>query len=221
MGRNGKSKHRVTSKDQVKYTYTDKIAMHAADGNPQGTLRAFEAMCGAGLKPNEITYGTVINAYAQQGQTAGALETFEAMCGAGLKPNEITYNTVINAYAQQGQTAGALETFEAMRGAGLKPDKFTYCTVLMAMHRGGHCATLRDVMRNMKVDGVQWDTHVLYAALRCARDRKTKEQIFKRKVGTTGGNDYVRKALIGGLGVERTDALIREARARYPGLVWK
>ena len=73
----------------------------------------------------------------------------------------------------------------------------------------------------MKEDCVQWNTYLLYAALRCARDRKTKEQIFKRKVGTTGGNDHVRKALIGGLGVKCTDALIREARARYPGLVWK
>jgi len=98
-----------------------------------------------GLKPTEVTYGSLMLACERTGSVKGVTRIFRAMqeqsqsdddtasTSDNIQPNEIIYGTAISCFRKAGQPERTIALFRKMINDGLTPNVATFNTVLMAL----------------------------------------------------------------------------------------
>jgi len=92
-----------------------------------------------GLRPTEVTYGTLMLACERVGSAKGVIQIFKAMkqqqeeSDNSVLPNEIIYGTAISCFRKAGQPQCAATLLYKMVNDGLAPNIATFNTVLTAL----------------------------------------------------------------------------------------
>ncbi|CAM9593340.1 unnamed protein product [Heterosigma akashiwo] len=107
-----------------------------------------------GLKPDEVTYGTLIYAYAEGGQPQKALDAL-----AEMRPGAASltcYNNALHACKEAGWWEQAVGLFDEMEKRKLQPSSYTYSALISACEKAeayGKAVELFFKMQNANVEG--------------------------------------------------------------------
>lgn len=76
-----------------------------------------------GLKPNDITYGTLIKGYAKTNNLEKMMKKYEEMKVNGVKPTQKTLTMIMDAYGKNKDFGSAVVWYKEMESSGLPPDQ--------------------------------------------------------------------------------------------------
>lgn len=144
-------------------TYTSAIDCcgKCDDGDGATAVQLLDRMVRRGLKPNQITYGSVISAQAKRGSAQMASSVLKQMIAAGLQPSVVAFNAVLDAHGKcdDGSAAEALLLFESMPEHNLKANIITITSAIAAQakQKDGSAETAAQLLEKAVLDGIRPD----------------------------------------------------------------
>ena len=131
------------------------LAALGDDGHLDAARSVYEAMIDAGLRPTQVTYGTLIARAGSCRQPKVAVSYYREMLRRGIQPDAQTHNSLINAFVKAGENEKALQVAESMRQRGVVPTLVTYNTLLDGAARHGNLTLARQTLSDMKKAGIR------------------------------------------------------------------
>ncbi|KAK8714144.1 hypothetical protein V6N13_149342 [Hibiscus sabdariffa] len=110
-------------------------------------------MIGAGVKPNEVVFGSLINGFAESGSVEEALRYFRMMEESGVPANKIVLTSLIKAYAKVSCLEGAQRVYEKIKELDGGPDNIASNSILNLYADLGMVYEARCVFDNLKENG--------------------------------------------------------------------
>lgn len=91
--------------------------------NMDGAEKFFTRIKQDGLKPNDVTYGTLIKGYARAGDLEKMMEKYEEMKANGVKSTQKTLTVIMDAHGRNRDFESAVVWYKEMESMGLPPDR--------------------------------------------------------------------------------------------------
>ena len=85
----------------------------------------YEAMVASGLRPTQVTYGTLIARAGKWRESRSAVSYYRDMVRRGVRPDAQTHNSLINAFVKSGDLTKACQVASTMAQRGLQPTLVT------------------------------------------------------------------------------------------------
>ncbi|GAB5593877.1 hypothetical protein Unana1_08777 [Umbelopsis nana] len=151
-------------------------------GNINKATELFHVMHVEGLIPTTVTFNALIDVHAHQHpkpDVDGALRAYNTMLEAGRTPDVKTFGTLIDMYAKKGDLSSIRTLYQDMVDKfNVKPNQHIYTNVMGCFVEMGDMESTKDVLRLMKLDGVDPDvvTHNMILHFH-ARNKDTGQAI--------------------------------------------
>ncbi|XP_072066407.1 pentatricopeptide repeat-containing protein At3g23020 [Arachis hypogaea] len=98
-------------------TFSAVIACYARLSQLSDAVSVYQEMLRAGVKPNEVVYGSLINGFAEYeyGSLEEALRYFNIMEECGLSANLVVLTSLLKSYCKVGNLEGVKAIYERMQ----------------------------------------------------------------------------------------------------------
>ena len=145
-------------------------------GHLDSMATVFDAMVSAGVKPTQVTYGTLISRSGAGLDPKLASRFYRDMLRRGLQPDAQTLNSLINAYAKAGYVGKAYAAADVMSKMGVAPTLVTYNTLLDACARGQNVTLAHQTLAELRSAGLRPNARTFSILIHmCARASSKKE----------------------------------------------
>jgi len=126
----------------------------------------YHEACGTGVA-DEFLISNMIRICAATHDAEKALNLYQVMEVKGCLKHTMNFNSIIFALSSKMKYAEkALEFFEKMKAMGIKPDMHTYVGVLRATAHLGDIKTANDIVKEIKLLGLQINEYVCNGLIR-------------------------------------------------------
>ncbi|CAM9822017.1 unnamed protein product [Ectocarpus sp. 8 AP-2014] len=122
-------------------------------------------MQAAGIKPDQIAYGTAVSACAMAGQWEKAVALLADMRRSKLRPDVVAYSSAIKACGAEGRWEEALGLLKEMQECGVRPNLITYTGAMEACGRAGRWNNALGLLAEVRDRGLRPDTFTLNAVM--------------------------------------------------------
>ena len=126
------------------------LAALGDEGHLKAAHDVYEAMLQAGLRPTQVTFGTLIARAGTWRQPRTAVSYYREMLRRGIVPDAQTHNSLINAFVKAGDLGKACQVAASMAQRGVQPTLVTYNTLLDGCARAGNLTLARQTLAEMK-----------------------------------------------------------------------
>ena len=145
-------------------------------GHLDSMATVFDAMVSAGVRPTQVTYGTLISRSGAGLDPKLASRFYRDMLQRGLQPDAQTLNSLINAYAKAGYVGKAYAAADVMSKMGVAPTLVTYNTLLDACARGQNVTLAHQTLAELRSAGLRPNARTFSILIHmCARASSKKE----------------------------------------------
>ena len=131
------------------------LAALGDDGHLDAAHDVYEAMVDAGLRPTQVTFGTLIARAGRWRKPRVAASYYRDMLRRGMAPDAQTHNSLINAFVKAGDLSKACLVASTMRQRGVQPTLVTYNTLLDGSAKAGNLTLARQTLSDMKLAGIK------------------------------------------------------------------
>ena len=89
----------------------------------EGAEKFFTRLKQDGLKPNDVTYGTLIKGYARTNNIEKMMQKYEELKVNGVKLNQKILTTIMDAYGKNRDFGSAVVWYKEIESSGFTPDQ--------------------------------------------------------------------------------------------------